>query len=95
MAIGVLAQHLGASHAAPLLAALPAVVGAMRDPQRPVRGSACAAAAAVIAALGQRALPLLPKLVPPLLAATQAALATLIAEVGVHDAPPFPTARQQ
>lgn len=74
VALSTLGTALGPSHPTPFLHALPAMVAAAQDVHRSVRGSALAAAAACLAALGSQALPLLPKLVPALLTAAQAAV---------------------
>ena len=55
------------------------MVAAAQDVHRSVRSSALAAAAACLAALGSQALPLLPKLVPAVIAAAQAAVDGLAA----------------
>ena len=74
IALSTLGTALGDSHSKPFLQVLPAVVSAAKDVHRSVRGSALASAAACLAALGAQALPLLPQLVPALLAAAQTAV---------------------
>lgn len=73
-AFGVLAQHCSAGAPAALLLAIPSVLAATLDPKRAVRASALAATAAAMAALGSRAVPVLPKVAPAVIAAASAAL---------------------
>ena len=74
VAVSTLGHALGQSHPQPIIAVLPALVAAAQDKHRSVRSSALAAAAACLSALGSQALPLLPKMVPAVIAAAQAAV---------------------
>ena len=71
-------QVCGTAGSEALQASIPALLQALSsaDSQQ-VRGSALAALAAVLLACRDAALPLLPRLVPTLMAAAQAALAAL------------------
>lgn len=87
IAVSALGATLGATHPKPFITVLPAIVAAAQDVHRSVRSSALAAAASCLAALGSAALPLLPKLVPAVLAAAQTAVdgfATTSPEVLSH-----------
>ena len=77
VAVSSLSQALGQSRPQPILSVLPAIVAAAKDTHCSVRSSALAAAAACFAALGSSALPLLPQLVPDVIAAAQASVAGL------------------
>jgi hypothetical protein len=77
IAVSGLGDALGPAHPKPFIAVLPALVAAAKDMHRSVRSSALAAAASCLAALGSAALPLLPKLVPAVLAAAQTAVDSL------------------
>ena len=74
IAVSALGATLGATHPKPFISVLPALVAAAQDVHRSVRSSALAAAASCLAVLASAALPLLPKLVPAVLAAAQTAV---------------------
>lgn len=74
-ALGRVAAAWGAQRPAPLLAALPPLLGAMGAAgPRALRASALAAVAGVTAALGTRAMPALPQVMPAVLQAAGDAL---------------------
>jgi hypothetical protein len=76
-ALGRLAAAWGAQRPAPLLAALPPLLGAMGPAAagpRALRASALAAVAGATAALGTRAMPALPQVMPAVLQAAGDAL---------------------
>jgi U3 small nucleolar RNA-associated protein 10 len=70
-------RKASAAFAAPLLSTTPAMVDALCAPARAVVAAAANATAAVVRALGPRALPALPSAVPALFAAARKAAATL------------------
>jgi U3 small nucleolar RNA-associated protein 10 len=77
LALGAVAAEFGAQQEAALMAAVPAVLAAARDPHAAVRASALAAVAALVRALGARMVPLLPATVAATVAAADAACARL------------------
>lgn len=77
IAVSGLGDVLGPAYPKPFIAVLPALIAAAKDTHRSVRSSALAAAASCLAALGSAALPLLPKLVPAVMAAAQTAVDSL------------------
>ena len=79
IAVSALGTTLGPTHPKPFISVLPAIVAAAKDVHRSVRSSALASAASCLAALASAALPLLPKLVPAVLAAAQTAVDRLAA----------------
>lgn len=76
-ALGAVAQQFGSQHPQPLLAVLPVLVAAAKDPNSAVRGSALAATAATLAALGIKAVPVLPHAVPAVLAVAAQSISKL------------------
>lgn len=74
LALSQVGQHVGQTNPQAVMAVLPSIVAAVKDVHRSVRSSALAAAAACLVALGSAVLPLLPSLVPAILAAAQAAV---------------------
>ena len=74
IAFSQLGQCVGPSRPVPVLELLPIIAAAAQDVHRSVRSSALAAAAACLVPVASSALPLLPTLVPAILAAAQAAV---------------------
>jgi len=90
IALSALGEALGSSHPKPFIAVLPAIVAAAKDVHRSVRSSALAAAASCLAALASAALPLLPRMVPAVLAAAQTAVDGLAMSPAAHAMVGFP-----
>ncbi|KAG2486505.1 hypothetical protein HYH03_014807 [Edaphochlamys debaryana] len=77
IALAAIAAEFGASQHAALLAGVPAVLAATRDGHAAIRSSALACVAALVAALGQRLVPVLPSTVAAAVAAADRAWARL------------------
>ena len=77
LALSQVGQHVRQTNPQAVMAVLPSIVAAAKDVHRSVRSSALAAAAACLVALGSAVLPLLPSLVPAILAAAQTAVHSL------------------
>ncbi|KAK9810295.1 hypothetical protein WJX72_008160 [[Myrmecia] bisecta] len=77
VALGALAPEYAARHAPRFTAVLPIVLQAATDRRQAVRSSALATTAAIITTMGSQAIGVLPKVVPAVLAAAEAATSAL------------------